>query len=79
LGLAILGHSVLISLFFVALISFSVKGEPPAISIHLPALSLPLLTNFSTSFGFSFASLPKSLAPLLNLLSNALISFCIVD
>ena len=57
------GHSVLISLFFVASNSFSVKGEPPAISTHLVALSLPLLTILSMSFGFSFASLPKSLAP----------------
>ena len=35
-----LGHSVLISDFFVALISFSVNGEPLAISIHLVANAL---------------------------------------
>ena len=45
----------MISLFLVASNSFSVRGEPPAISIHLPALILALLINFSTSFGFSFA------------------------
>ena len=62
------GHSTLISDFFVAFNSCSVKGDPDAISTHRFARSLALFIIFSINLGFLTARSPISLLPLLNLL-----------
>jgi hypothetical protein len=66
-GLAMLGHSVLISDFLVAFNSASVCLAPDAISRHLAARAVPRLITLSISSGFSMDALPRSLPPLLNL------------
>ncbi len=74
-GLAMVGHSVLISDFLVAANSSLVNSAPDAISRHLAARAVPRLITLSISSGFSMDALPRSLPPLLNLLSRSSTSF----